>query len=253
VIGAIVNIINVNNFNAFFNLKTIERSLITRINGFQLNSNNLGLTLALGFILVVRDQIILFKLKYLSVLLVLILIVLTGSRSAYLLVLFYIIYSLWTSKVKYYRFFLIFSSIFVGVLLLETIYNSDFYKITERNITDTTSGASSTGGYIRGVIISNGFKLASDNFPFGTGAASYGSVLSENSPVYKELGLSNKLFFQDMTGIYDSNFATIIGEFGLFGIFLFLFHFSQLKKTYTFFGMLLYVWGWLKKRRSLGL
>ncbi len=86
------------------------------------------------------------------------------------------------------------------------------------------------GGYIRGIIINNSFKLFGDYFPFGSGAATYGSVLSTGSQIYQELGLSSMLFFEEMSGIYDSNWASILGEFGLMGILLFSF---LIRKTYN--------------------
>jgi hypothetical protein len=75
--------------------------------------------------------------------------------------------------------------------------------------------------YIRGIMIYFSVVLATKYFPFGTGAASYGTLLSDNSPVYREIGLSTTYHFQTKWGIYDSNFASILGEFGVLGMVLF--------------------------------
>ncbi len=73
-------------------------------------------------------------------------------------------------------------------------------------------------GYIRGIMIYFSVILAIDRFPFGVGAGSYGTVMSDNSPVYTELGLQNSLFFINKEGIYDSNLASLLGEFGVIGL-----------------------------------
>jgi hypothetical protein len=81
--------------------------------------------------------------------------------------------------------------------------------------------------YIRGIMIFFSFVLSAEYFPFGSGAASYGSVFSEGSWVYEKIGLANSRFFLETDGIYDSNFASILGEFGYLGIFIYSFLFYR--------------------------
>lgn len=77
-----------------------------------------------------------------------------------------------------------------------------------------------------------GFKLLLNYFPFGTGAGTYGTVMSDDSPVYDMLGISQMEFFQKMEGVYDSNIASIFGEYGVVGVMVFIF-FSV--KVFSFF------------------
>jgi hypothetical protein len=71
------------------------------------------------------------------------------------------------------------------------------------------------------------FELAVDRFPLGTGAATYGTVMSDNSNIYAEIGLQNSRYFIEKDGIYDSNFASLLGEFGFLGLLLYLFVFYK--------------------------
>ncbi len=68
-----------------------------------------------------------------------------------------------------------------------------------------------------------GISLASQYFPISVGAGNFGSVMSDNSPVYKILGVSNNDFFINLEGVYDSNLASILGEYGFLGLFFYLF------------------------------
>ena len=61
----------------------------------------------------------------------------------------------------------------------------------------------------------------------GTGAATYGTVMSDNSAVYAEIGLQNSRYFVEKDGIYDSNFASLLGEFGFIGLFMFFIVFNR--------------------------
>ena len=73
-------------------------------------------------------------------------------------------------------------------------------------------------------------KLCIAHFPFGSGAATFGSILSIDSPHYRALGVDiNKEYIQ--RAIFDSNAATIIGEFGLLGLTMFAFLFRRLYLT----------------------
>lgn len=95
------------------------------------------------------------------------------------------------------------------------------YAETIKNIAELKSIYVSD--YIRAIMIFSGFSLVIEYFPIGTGAATFGSVLSLDSPVYNLLGLSRVDFFIEGWGIYDSNLATISGEFGVIGLILFYF------------------------------
>ena len=80
------------------------------------------------------------------------------------------------------------------------------------------------------MIIFLSIQLFITHFPIGSGAATFGSLLSEDSAHYKSIGLDiSSKYIQ--SGIYDSNLATIIGELGLVGVILFVFLFQQMYST----------------------
>ncbi|MCK4440604.1 MAG: hypothetical protein KAU90_01270 [Sulfurovaceae bacterium] len=99
------------------------------------------------------------------------------------------------------------------------------------------NGGDDSEKYIRGIMIYYSIVLSIEYFPIGTGAASYGSVMSKGSQVYINLDIDKLRFFRDMSGVYDCNIATILGEFGIVGIIL--------------FGLLFWkLWSFLKKNNS---
>jgi hypothetical protein len=110
--------------------------------------------------------------------------------------------------------------------LLYYFKDSDIIQISLSNI----SGISEDSGYIRGLVMLISAKLCIAHFPFGSGAATFGSILSIDSPHYRALGVDiNKEYIQ--RAIFDSNAATIIGEFGLVGLTMFAFLFRRLYLT----------------------
>jgi hypothetical protein len=106
--------------------------------------------------------------------------------------------------------------------------------------------------YIRGIMMYYGIVLALIYFPIGTGAGTFGSVMSKNSPVYEQLGLSHLSFFQEMDGVYDSNVASILGELGVIGLFAFivlsLLFYNAIKKLTTKrsnYLLCVFIYGWV--------
>ena len=85
--------------------------------------------------------------------------------------------------------------IFSLLALLSVLGDSDMLDNTMRNIAALEDIDES--GYIRGIMIVHGFQLFYDNFPVGTGAATFGSVLSAGSHVYDTLGLADMSFFPE--------------------------------------------------------
>lgn len=73
----------------------------------------------------------------------------------------------------------------------------------------------------RSIMIYYGIEIAADNFPFGAGVSYFASPYSEASPLYSSLGISSLPFIAAFNGVIDSNFASIIGEMGYSGIFVF--------------------------------
>lgn len=99
-------------------------------------------------------------------------------------------------------------------------YVDEIIEITQQNIQNTIENPTKSA-YIRGMMLYFSFELATDRFPIGTGAATFGTVKSDDSQIYAELGVQNSRFFVEKDGIYDSNFASLLGEFGYFGMLAF--------------------------------
>lgn len=108
----------------------------------------------------------------------------------------------------------------IGVYIYgEAILGSFILSETSKNLGEFSSIESSQ--YIRAIMLYLGARLLIDYFPIGSGAGNFGSVMSDGSPVYIDLGVSSSYFFVNHIGIYDSNFASIMGEYGIAGVFLF--------------------------------
>ncbi|MGJ5642995.1 hypothetical protein [Formosa sp. S-31] len=118
---------------------------------------------------------------------------------------------------------------FIGVVLslIVVYYKTNFIEKTIQNLSLFFTLDSY---YIRGIMYCLSGKIFIDFFPIGTGAATFGTVLSEGSVVYEMYHVAHRYFFINMDGVYDSNFASIVGEFGFIGVLLFLSLFFMMKK-----------------------
>jgi hypothetical protein len=75
--------------------------------------------------------------------------------------------------------------------------------------------------YIRGLMVYNGAMLAISHFPFGVGAATFGTVLSKYNTleVYQKVNIPSFWYEgEDLSGVYDSGFFSLLAENGFFGI-----------------------------------
>jgi hypothetical protein len=110
-------------------------------------------------------------------------------------------------------------------ILIVTLLVLPFTDFFQENLSITLMNIGSMqnagDGYIRGMIVFYSFELASKYFPFGSGAATFGSLMAADSHVYYELGIKNDWRFKENSGVYDCNFATILGEFGYIGLLAF--------------------------------
>lgn len=207
--------------------KTAGLEGLTRFSGFQLNANAAGVALALGTVCLfsqLREYDRSTKSIYLAIGVLTLGILLTGSRSA---LAFELLGMIFTFRFRKAVPQILFVSLAVALIVLT---QSDifllFYQKTIANLGAVESGG--TANYPRWIMAYYGSQLAWSHFPIGTGAATFGSVLSAGSQIYGELGL---LVFNSIAGgggIYDSNFGSIAGEYGFIGIVL-------------FYGLLIYV------------
>ena len=216
--GFLLNLLLQERFLDFFNVPPAYRAGILRIEGFQLKPNDLGIHLGIAFIyyFVFRFSANLANIVFFTALFFL-LILITGSRAALAAIpITLLVYFVYTRQWKV-----------LGAMLLMTLlglvvfsgFVQDMLQRTIKNVSELSDIENSL--YIRGIMVYYGFVLLLRYFPIGTGAATFGSVESGGSPVYEDLGLSDMRFFEQMEGIYDSNLATISGEFGAMGLLLF--------------------------------
>ena len=123
--------------------------------------------------------------------------------------------------------------IFGGVLALILLYymvGSAFFDDTFRDLSNFTNNDSN---YIRGLLFYNGFWLAAHMFPFGTGAATFGSVYSQFNTlaVYRLVGMERwVLDFEEGAEVFDNYLGSIVAENGVIGMIIYI---ILIKKIYN--------------------
>ena len=211
-------------FNYFLDYDVRYRNGLLRMIGFQVSPNNLGLTFMLIYLYAIfyknKNS---FLFLHISTVLFIIVNLLIGIRTS--LILIPIVYFLFTKKLYsgFLKYFTYFSLAILFSFLIFSSQNTDIFKRTVNNIIDTQNLNS---GYARGLIMLNALKLSVTNFPIGSGSATYGTMLSKESPIYKQLNINAN----GNLAIYDSNFSSILGEFGFLGILLFIYLIVSLHK-----------------------
>jgi hypothetical protein len=131
--------------------------------------------------------------------------------------------------IKRARKFIVFTSLAIIVLILLGVF-TNLYESIMINLKDSLRQDSY---YIRGIMINLATQIGAIFFPIGSGAATFGSKFSDGSPVYEMLGVAHRVFFVEQAGIYDSNVASILGEYGIIGSAFYLYIFVRLKRFIT--------------------
>ena len=231
----VVNILLPVEFTALLEQTLKTRFGIARPIGIQGQTGNLGYTAGLYCIYFIcqksqQKEIV----KYLKAFLFFIIVTLTTVRTA--LIVFPLVL-LWRFK----QSFKLFSALLIlGLILFFSIGTNkiadEVIAITEQNFESMADDPSKTA-YIRGMMIYFAFDLANDRFPIGTGASTFGTVKSDNSAIYTEIGMQDSRFFIEKEGIYDSNFASLLGEFGYIGALIYYIFFILIcLKVSEFYG-----------------
>lgn len=217
-------------FNQIFDVDVLRRAGFVRPIGIQADTASLGTTLALLTIFfVITFSAKNRKSKLIWLLVFTCFVFLTSSRTSLIVVPIIVT---WWLRESVRSFVLVGVFVLIGSLFLPSNkYVQDIVEITQQNIEWTVDNPVESA-YIRGIMLFFSFELANQNFPLGTGAATYGTVNSDDSYVYAEIGLRNSRFFVEREGIYDSNFASLLGEFGYAGL---IFYFALMFKTMTLF------------------
>ncbi len=218
IVGIVLNLVTGTTFNSFFDIPVSVRSNQSlRFGGF-LNPNQMAYLMAMYIGISLNrakaNTGYLTQSDWLKIAASMAIIFLTDSRSAIIGVLFFFVAFYWEYLLKNARMFLSFF-IVMAVSLLLFLSFSNVISILLINLAGSFSLDSY---YIRGIIINMALQITYLHFPIGTGAATFGTVLSDNSPVYEYFGVAHRSFFLEKRGIYDSAFASILGEYGLIGI-----------------------------------
>ena len=234
IIGFVLNVALGSNFNRVFDMPVFSRPTVALRYGGFLNPNHLAFLMALyiGTILSrARVSGSVLSLKQWGLILgSLIVIALTDSRTAIVGVFIFFVAFYWefiVMNAKIFTSFLLLIGLSVVLLLL-------FSDILEMTLINLQGSFSLDSYYIRGIMINMAVQISYFYFPIGTGAASFGSLLSDGSKVYEDFGVAERLFFVEKRGIYDSSVASILGEYGIVGILFYGLMFYYLYRYFSF-------------------
>jgi hypothetical protein len=228
-LGFILNVVLGSAFNHFFNIPIFKRpNLPMRYGGF-LNPNHMAflmvMTLGLIFNRAKKGTGLLTNKDWVLILGSILVILLTDSRTAIVGVFIFFVSFYWSyllRNAKILSSFLLLTIVFALSLLLYT-------NMWETLMINIQGSFSLNSYYIRGIIMNMAVQINYLYFPIGTGAATFGSVLSEGSEVYEIFGVAKRSFFIEKRGIYDSSVASIMGEYGVIGIIFYYVFFKKLK------------------------
>ncbi|RSK41510.1 O-antigen ligase family protein [Mangrovimonas spongiae] len=218
--GFLVHLVLGGKFNQLIGVSTFARPNIRYV-GFFTHPNHLAylMVLYIGYILN-RNYCygIHLRLKdWAKVLLGIIIIVLTDSRTALLVVGILLFVFYWEFVKSNYK--IVLGGVLTGVLGLIYVY---FYtNLIDSIVENIHQTIDINSHYIRGNMVYLSGMIFIDYFPVGTGAATFGSLLSDDT-VYGLYGQANRYYFKNEIGIYDSNIASIVGEYGFMGILIFI-------------------------------
>ena len=204
ILGAIASYIF---YDFFFLLRSGDDvNRLHRILGLQLNPNALAFfsaSLALFFIFVRRGPIF-------AVLLIAIMLW-SGSRSALIFFLVASIYLGWIEG-RMRGKLVILAAVLVGALGA-TMYSDRSVDTLEK----ADNAITGDGLYVRAAMLVGGYRLALQNFPFGSGGGTFGSPLGTDMATYRDASIAHLPKVQDGSGIHDSGVGSLLGEYGFVG------------------------------------
>lgn len=223
VLGILFNIVLGDYYYTIFDVRERSRGILIRLSGFQLSPNTLGMIFCFFYFYSLMFLKGNKKILWVSVSIVAVLF--SGGRTALmLLIILHFTYQLYHGLSAKAIFSLIFPIILVVIFFL---LQGD--AVTEVNEQVGRLENATESGYMRAVMIYGGFMIATNEFPFGGGLASFGTPLSYASDIYKDYGLTSVKGIREFiggdlgsTGIYDSNIAALFGELGFIGSVMYL-------------------------------
>ncbi|WP_417237347.1 MULTISPECIES: O-antigen ligase family protein [Flavobacteriaceae] len=226
VLGLLIHLFFGIKFNHWVGISAFARPDIRYV-GFFTHPNHLAylMVLYVGYILNKKytiSQALSFR-DLIKIIGSLIIIILTDSRTAMLAIGILLFAFYWMFFKNNYK--IILNIIFFGFMgVLYVFFYTNLLNSIIENINQTLD---LTSHYIRGNMIYLSGLIFLDYFPIGTGAATFGSLLSDDK-VYALYGQADRYYFANEMGIYDSNIASIVGEYGFIGIIFFFFFFYYL-------------------------
>lgn len=231
-IGAILNLILGHDFFTMLHAHANEGTIrLGRTAGFQLNADRTGVALAIGSIyLLVKASINRKQAKwlYLAVAIVIFPIYLTASRTAIGIVIIGFMFTIRPRRMPIQVSLV--GACLVGIALTQTTEITEILHKSAANFGQLSSNGNIT--YARWLMLGGALRLAIEHFPLGTGAATFGSTFSKGSNVYSQLGLLAYPYIENGAAIFDSNLATILGEFGFIGFLIFYSSFAYSLKRF---------------------
>lgn len=228
-------------FNNIFNISTFARPNI-RYSGFIAHPNHMAYlaVLYIGYILskIKSNNTKINLNSFLQIFFCVAIIFLTDSRTSILAAGIFFLAFYWDLLLKNAMVLLYVFSIFLLSILFLAFFTDIFDSIIQ-NIFQTFTLEST---YIRGNMIYLSGLIFYQFFPIGTGAASFGSVMANNK-VYEYYEQADRYYFANDIGLYDSNIASIVGEYGFIGLIfyflLFFYAYRYLAKTFKTKGVML--------------
>lgn len=204
ILGVIASFIYYDYFFYLRNGEVVDRW--HRILGLQLNPNALAFfsaSLALFFI---------FVKKRMALAIILIGTILwSGSRSA---LLFFSIAAIYLGAIEgRLRGKLLIIGTLVVMMLGAVMFSQRFVDTLEK----TQHAIDGDGLYVRAAMMAGGYRLAVQNFPFGSGGGTFGSPLGTDMVTYRDASIAHLPKVQDGGGIHDSGVGSLLGEYGFFG------------------------------------
>lgn len=108
------------------------------------------------------------------------------------------------------------------IIILVFAFLMSFFISLEDTVFKIQNTISGDLRYIRAAMLMGGISLANEFYPLGVGGGLFGSSMSRGSEAYEIVGISHWDTVIDMTGVFDSGFGAILGEYGYLGLLFYI-------------------------------